>query len=349
MTHSNPCVQLALQLFYGSAIALVFYLRTKTKKVTIVGNNLPAFLVKTILQQKNYRCALLEPLCEKESMYTTGIDSEQYPLLGTPFRRSSFEFFTALPDKEEIQKVSSHTSFSTAYLEKGLDTLIVSRENFLEKNSKGEEWSEFSSDLRSKEHFTFSSLYHCILEDESTCDNVTDVYRLNLNKVRYIRYPKSKYIALYEEDKFLFLTEKVIFCSTEDPQMGEIIMGDYIHQEDFTEFGYHFCSGGLAGYQVTLLHEAKDLWIRISNELFYTDPERGLCHTKKKSFQPQEILNYFQTPDEDLLIDPHSFSLAHPRPFSTHPGIYYLHPFHIPKTKHRWLIILILASLIAQT
>jgi len=348
MTHFDPCVRLALQLFYGSAMLLLIYLRTKMKKVTIIGNNLPAFLCKTILQKNNHRCAVIEPLCEKESIYAVDRGKEKYPLLGLPFQRSSFEFFTALPDKEDIQKLASHTSFSEHQLEKELDTLIVDRDKFLEKNSKGEEWVQFSTDLRSKEEFTFSSLYHCILEDESIVD-ITNIYRYDISDLRYVRYPKSKYIVLYNKNRFLFLTEKVIFCMPEDPHTDEIILGDYIHQEYFTELGYHFCSGELGGYQVALVHEGRDLWIRIRSELFYVDSERGLCNIKKKAFQPQEILQYFQTPDEDLIIDPHSFSLTVPRHFTGDPGLYYLHPFHLPKSKHRWLTILLLASLIARS
>lgn len=347
MIHFDPCVQLALQLFYGSAMLLLLYLRTKMEKLTIIGDNLPAFLSKTILQN-NYKCAVIKPLCEKELIYTTDVRKEKYPLLGSQFQRSSFEFFTALPDKKDIQKLASHTPFTEHQLEKELDTLIVDRNKFLEKNSKGEEWLQFSSDLRSKEDFTFSSLYHCILENESTVDN-TNIYRYDISDLRYVRYPKSKYIALYIKNKFLFLTEKVIFCMSEDPHADEIILGDYIHQEEFTELGYHFCSGDLGEHQISLVHEGKDLWIRICSELFYVDSERGLCSIKRKRFQPQEILQYFQTPDEDLIIDPHSFSLTVPRPFNDYLGFYCLHPFHLPKTKDRWLTILLLASLIART
>jgi len=170
-----------------------------------------------------------------------------------------------------------------------------------------------------------------------------------LDVLRYVKYPNNQYIALYEGDKFLFLTKKLIFCTAQDPKFEDVIVGDYIHQEDFTESGYHFCSGELADYNVNLIHEGKDLWIRISSDLFYVRPPMGLVKISKKTFQPKEILQYFQTPDEDLLIDPHSFALATPRPFLGEEGVYYLHPFHIPKTQQPWLAILLLALIIGQS
>jgi len=350
MTHFDPIVRVALQLFYGSAAVLVFHLRRKIKEVTIVGNNLPAFLSKIILQQNKIKTAVLEPLCEKETNYhvksITKDDQEIYPFLGNAFHKSSFEFLTALLNSEEIRCISDHTNFESSKIEKVMNELITSGENFLEKESQGTEWLSFSKDLRNKENFRFSSLYHCILEDESSQSTAPDIYKIDLNALRYVKYPGSQYIALYEGEKFLFLTKKLIFCTTRDPKPSDIIVGDYIHQEDFTESGYHFCSGELAAYKINLLHEGKDLWIRISSDLFYVHPRVGIMKITKKPFQPIEILQYFQTPSEDLLIDPYSFALSQPRPFFSEEGIYHLHPFHIPKTQQPWLSILIVALII---
>lgn len=358
---------LTLSLFYASVITLAIHLKKCMHDVVIVGDNLSAFLADAILHKHGHKTIRLMPLCTKTSYYTIYNDGgcsieddfeeediiEHIPLVDQPCALDTFAFTTPPILMGELEEISKHTQIPIKILMQTLEQLLANTELFTErdKEDRDEEdrakedhdhnkedcWEEFAEDVH----------IHNLIRGSITSHSHNRRMYVDLDRVYCKRLPDKNYIAVYEGDKLLCLSKRVIWTLTEQPKCGDIIVGEYIHQEDFVSSGDHFAAGNVQNHYISLFHEDTDLWIRIWEALFYVD-QHGIHTFVTKDFDPHQVLDYFRTTDDTLVLDLHSLALAEPRSFTSREGVYHLHPFHLPKIHARWLAIMVLSLIIAR-